>query len=111
MSVNVKFIKIVIIEYQMVIYKQWAHQAMSQVFEVVTFPRHKNHLPIICSQLETLQSWILSFLSGVLLEWIMNMDKKTRFNDFLDANDQISEIESGLKITVWSAPKMILMHE
>ena len=49
-----------------------------------------------------------SFLSGVLLEWIMNMKRKTRFNDFLDSNDsqiiKISGIESdgGLsKITVW----------
>ena len=101
----------------MVIYKQWTQQAMSQVFEVVTFARHKNHLPIIRSQLETLQSWISSFLSGVLLEWIMNMERKTRFNDFLYVNDsqmirfqRLSQM--GLsKITVWSAPKIIQMYE
>ena len=71
----------------MVIYKEWAHQAISHVFEVATFARHKNHLPIIRSQLETLQSCISSLRSGVLLEWIINMERKTRFYDFLDAND------------------------
>ena len=51
-------------------YKEWAHRAMREGWEVVTFARHKDHLPIVRGQLEPLKSLISSVLSGDLVDGV-----------------------------------------
>ena len=51
-------------------YKEWAHRAMREGWEVVMFARHKNHLPIVRGQLEPLKSLISSVLSGDLVDGV-----------------------------------------
>ena len=51
-------------------YKEWAHRAMREGWEVVTFARHKDHLPIVLGQLEPLKSLISSVLSGDLVDGV-----------------------------------------
>ena len=51
-------------------YKEWAHRAMREGWEVVTFARHKDHLPNVLGQLEPLKSLISSVLSGDLVDGV-----------------------------------------
>ena len=51
-------------------YKEWANRAMREGWEVVIFARHKDHLPIVRSQLEPLKSLISSVLSGNLVDGV-----------------------------------------
>ena len=61
----------VLIYFRMIVdYKEWAHQAMREGWEVVTFARHKDHLPIVRGQLEPLKSLISSVLCGDLVDGV-----------------------------------------
>ena len=52
------------------LYLKWANQAMSDGWEVVTFARHKDHVPIVRGQLGSLRSMISAIISGELQEGV-----------------------------------------
>ena len=52
------------------LYLKWANQALSDGWEVVTFARHKDHVPIVRGQLGSLRSMISAIISGELQEGV-----------------------------------------
>ena len=74
--VNGKFLNFVLensdlVDFQMSnLYLKWAYQAMSDGWEVVTFARHKDHVPIVRGQLGSLRSMISAIISGELQEGV-----------------------------------------
>ena len=74
--VNGKFLNVALensdlVDFQMSnLYLKWANQAMSDGWEVVTFARHKDHVPIVRGQLGSLRSMISAIISGELQEGV-----------------------------------------
>ena len=74
--VNGKLLNVVLensdlVDFQMSnLYLKWAYQAMSDGWEVVTFARHKDHVPIVRGQLGSLRSMISAIISGELQEGV-----------------------------------------
>ena len=70
--VNGKFLNVALensdlVDFQMSnLYLKWANQAMSDGWEVVTFARHKDHVPIVRGHLGSLRSMISAIISGDL---------------------------------------------
>ena len=60
-----------LVDFQMSnLYLKWANQAMSDGWEVVTFARHRDHVPIVRGHLGSLRSMISAIISGDLQEGV-----------------------------------------